>query len=137
MATAAVGVRPLPMGVSKKVIGLMKDELGGRIITEFVALRLKLYAYETLGGRGDKKCKEVKKCIVKKTLDFEDHTQCLLAGQNAFRKQLFFRNELHKVHTIEMNKLALSRDKDKQVVQRNSMCTLAYEHKEASASDVV
>ena len=70
--------------MSKKVIGLMKDKLGGRIITEFVALRLKLYAYETLGGRGDKKC------IIKKTLDFEDYMQCLLAGQDAFRKQLFF-----------------------------------------------
>ena len=42
--------RPLPVGLNKKVIGLMKDELGGEIITEFVTLRPKKYAYETGGS---------------------------------------------------------------------------------------
>ena len=37
--------RPLPIRKSKKVPGLFKDELGGKIITEFVALRPKAYSY--------------------------------------------------------------------------------------------
>ena len=40
------GLRPLPVGMNKKVIGLMKDELGGDIMREFVALRPKMYAYK-------------------------------------------------------------------------------------------
>ena len=37
--------RPLPKGKNKKVIELMKDELGGQIIKEFVGLRVKTYSY--------------------------------------------------------------------------------------------
>ena len=62
--------RLLPIGLNKKVIGLMIDELGGKIMTEFVALKRKLYSYRELDGLEDKKCKGIKKCIVKKTLTF-------------------------------------------------------------------
>ena len=39
--------RPLPTGKNKTVIELMKDELGGGIIKEFIALRPKTYSYLT------------------------------------------------------------------------------------------
>ena len=52
--------RPLPAGKNKKVIGLMKDELGGKIMTEFVALRQKTYSYLTDDCKEDKKAKGTK-----------------------------------------------------------------------------
>ena len=55
--------RPLPIGLNKKVIGLMKDELGGEIMTEFTTLRPKMYAFKT-GSAESKKCKGIKKCVV-------------------------------------------------------------------------
>ena len=67
--------RPLPKGINKKVIGLMKDELGGDIITEFVALRPKTYSYITNDFTDFtelKKAKGTKKCVVKKMLRFSD-----------------------------------------------------------------
>ena len=62
--------RPLPTGKNKKVIGLMKDELGGKIITEFVILRPKTYSFLTDDVKEDKKAKGTKKCVIKKMIKF-------------------------------------------------------------------
>ena len=84
--------RPLPIRNNKKVIVLMKDELRGAIMTEFVALRPKLYSYKKLDGAEDKKCKGIKKCVVKKTLTFEDYKNCLFNDSTEYRSQLMFRS---------------------------------------------
>ena len=60
--------RPLPRGKNKKDIGLMKDKLGGKIMTEFVALRPKTYFYLMYDGNTDKKSKGTKKCEIKAIL---------------------------------------------------------------------
>ena len=48
------------MGKSKKVIGLFKDELGGKIMKEFCALRAKTYAYLMADHSKNKKAKGTK-----------------------------------------------------------------------------
>ena len=55
--------RPLPTGKNKKVTGLMKDELGRKIMTEFVALRPKTYSYLMDDGGSDKKDKGTKSVL--------------------------------------------------------------------------
>ena len=56
----------LPIGKNKKVIGLLKDEFGGKIMKEFVALRAKTYAYLMDDNSEHKKAKGTKKCNKKK-----------------------------------------------------------------------
>ena len=70
--------RPLPTGKNKKVIGLMKDELGGKIITEFATVRPKTYSFLTDDGKKDKKAKGTKKCVTEKMIKFNDYMKCLL-----------------------------------------------------------
>ena len=120
--------RPLPISLNKKVIGLMKDELGGKITTEFMALRPKLYSYRELDCSKDKKCKGIKKCIVKKTLTFEDYKTCLFNDSTEYRFQLMFRSSKHEVHTIEVNKVALNRDDDKRTPRKDGISTFARGH---------
>ena len=53
--------RPLSIGLNKKEVGIMNDELGGKIMMWFARLRSKSYAYEELDGTQTKRCKGVKK----------------------------------------------------------------------------
>ena len=53
--------RPLKIGVKKKVIGMFKDELGGKIMNEFCTFRAKRYTYLIEDDSETKKAKEVKR----------------------------------------------------------------------------
>ena len=122
--------RPLTVGLNKKVIGKMKDELGGKIMTEFIALRAKLYAYKMVDEKSpeEKKCKGVKKCVVQKTLTFDDYKKCLEDVKNIYREQMLFQNKKHIVYTSTINKIALNRDNDKRIIQADLISTKAHGH---------
>ena len=89
--------RPLPTGINKKVIGLMKDELGGDIITEFVALRPKAYSYVTNNFIEMKKAKGTKKCVVNKMLRCDDYKKCLFDNGKVLKSQQRFKSENHEM----------------------------------------
>jgi len=114
-----VKYRPLPIGLNKKIIGKMKDELGGKTMTEFIALRPKMYAYEKLDGGVDKKCKGTKKCVVKKQITFKDYKQVLETGDVQYRTQQRFISDKHQVFTQSVRKVALSANDDKRIQDGN------------------
>ena len=58
--------RPLSIGKNKRVVALMKDELGGKIMTYFIALRPKTHSYLIDDGSEDKKTKGTKTCVMKR-----------------------------------------------------------------------
>ena len=119
----------------KKKIGLMKDELGGKIMTEFVVLRVKMYTYRKIDRLTaqhdhfvacDKKCsKGTKNCIVSEGLTFDVCKTYLLNGETIYREQMLFENKEHEVYTVNKYKIALNRDDDKGIVQADGITTLA------------
>ena len=118
--------RPLPTGKNKKVIGLMKDELGGTIMTEFVALRPNTYSYLTDDCEEDKKAKRTKKCVIKRRLKFNDYKDCLLNNQLVLKSQQRFKNERHDVYTEEVSKIALSSNDDKRIQKFDRIASYPY-----------
>ena len=121
--------RPLPMGKNKKVIGLMKDELGGKIITEFVTLRPKTYSYFTDDGKEDKKAKGTKRCVIKKMIKFNDYKKCLLNDEVILKSQQRFISKKHDVYTENINKIALSNNDDKRIISSNKITNYPYGYK--------
>ena len=105
----------------------MKDELGEKIMKEFISLRPKMYSYRVEESE-PKKCKGIKKCVVKKTISFKNYKRCLFEGINIHRRQLKFRSKKHNVRTLEVNKLALSREDDKRI-SMDGIASLAMGHK--------
>ena len=112
-------------GVNKKVIGMFKDEVSGKQITHFVGLRPKLYSYKVEDKKELKKCKGIKKNVIKKKLDFDDYVKCLFTGEKEMRKMKIIKSEKHDIFSKEVNKVALSNQDDKRKVFKDNIHTLA------------
>ena len=123
------GKRSLPIEKNKKVIGLMKDELGVEIITEFIALRPKTYSYLTDNYKIDKKAKGTKKCIIKNMIKLDDYKKCLLNDKGILKSQQRFISTKHDVYTENVNKIALSNDNDKRIISSDKITSYPYGYK--------
>ena len=109
--------RPLEIGKNKKLLGKFKDELGGKIMTKFCALRAKTYSFLIDEYTDDdyeknnilnKKAKGTKKCVIRREILFDNYVDSLFKNEVLRRSQQKFRSDHHKVYTEEVNKIALS-----------------------------
>ncbi|CAP33454.2 Protein CBG15088 [Caenorhabditis briggsae] len=126
---------PLYDTSNKKVIGKFKDELNSDIMTEIVALRPKQYAFKKEKGVETKKCKGIKKNIVK-TLTTDDYTKFLFENGIVRKEQVLIRSKKHEIYTMKQNKVALNNENTEEfrqeykryIMKNNEVDTIAYGH---------
>ena len=124
----AVAAGGFPVGKNKKVIGMFKDEAAGMQIEEFVGLRAKLYSYKMYEGKETKKCKGIKKAVIKNSITHEDYRDCLFTRRKQLRNTNVIRSRLHEVYSEEVNKIGLSANDNKRIIQNDGITTLAHGH---------
>ena len=72
-----------------------------------------------------KKCKGVKKSVIKKSILHEDYKKCLFTGKEQLRRMNVIRSYKHEIYTEEINKVALSSSDDKRHILDDGVHTLA------------
>ena len=114
---------------------MFKDELGGKIMTEFCALRAKAYAFliDYFSNEDyeknkiiNKKAQGTKQCIVKREITIRNYVDALLNDELVIKSKQRFRSDHHKVHTEEVNKIALSSNDDKRIQTFDKVTTYPY-----------
>ena len=121
---------------NKKVLGLTKNECNGCVMSEFVGLRSKMYAY-LIKGVEMKRMKGVKGCVVKNHIKFNDYLDCLRNKTSVAISQNLIRSRLHNVYTVCEKKIALNAYDDKRYLQNNSTDTLPWGHKNIKENNYV
>ena len=129
---------------NKGVVGKMKDEMSGRLITEFIALRSKCYAFLSWQGRNKqietKKAKGVKKSVTELPLRFEDYKRILFSRPTAppmTVSQNTLKSSGHTIFSVTTEKVALSYTDDKRVLNADGISSLAYGHYKLRTEDSV
>ena len=92
--------RPLSKGKNRKVIRLMKDELGAQSMIKFFWSRAKTYSYLRDEGSEDKKAKSTKKCVIKRNRRIENYKSCLEATQHENKIKYMQKNNIN-IHSLE------------------------------------
>ena len=89
----------LKTGLNSKVLGMFKDEAGGKQIVLFVGLRSKLYSYKLLDALKIIKCKMMTKNVTKRSIQFDEYREFLFSRKEQHRKMNVIRSHCHDVYT--------------------------------------
>ena len=119
---------PLYSDQNKKVIGKFKDELGGKVMTEFIGIRPKMYSYA--GEDSGKRAKGVKKSVLRKTITHDDYRTCLLEKRVYARDMPGLRSYKHTIHGETVHKVALAPLDTKRYILDDGITTLAFGYKD-------
>ena len=119
-------LRPLPIGINKKVLGKFKDELGGKRMTVLCALKAKTYAYNLDDDSERKKAKGTKKCIVKRHIIFDNYLDTLFKTTKILKSRYAFKSDHHTLYTQKLNKIALNFFDDKRIQCNDKITTYPY-----------
>lgn len=140
--------------VNKKVLGMMTDENGGVVMTDYIGLRSKLYVVKNSNDEIDvkkrqwekedydpeeiksmcrnygttKKAKGIKKSIVRNRICFEDYIECLETWKHKVISQNLIQAKEHHVYSLTQEKIALSPEDDKRYLVPGSFNTLPWGH---------
>ena len=125
---------PLYSIENKKALGKMKDECGGRVINEVVAVRPKMYSVE-VGEKNVRKAKGVKKCVIDKEITHEHYKEALFEKKQFMHKRKILRSEGHKMYGMCMNKISISPFDTKRWIADDGIHTAAYGHFRLAAAE--
>ena len=115
---------------NKAVPGLFKDECGGKVISEFVGLRSKLYSVKINDDLESHKMAAagVKRSIAKRNLMHEDYKRVLFGGEEVNVQQTTLRSFNHTMFTVRQDKCALSAIDTKRFILHDCVTTRALGH---------
>ena len=114
---------------NKKVIGKMKHEFGGVIVSKFVGLKSKMYSMKKIDGIEYNTAK-----VVSIATEFDKFKDVLFNKIIITHEMKRIQSTNHKLGTYEINKISLTCFVDKRYMLDDGTCTLSYFHKNSVAS---
>ena len=121
---------PLHSQINKKVLGKMKDEFRGALISEAVCLRSKMYSILLENGQNTKKAKGTTKAVKENQITHQNYKNALFNKTASKHGMNMLRSNNHEIFGIHLNKTSMSPFDSKRWIKEDGIHTLAYGHKD-------